>query len=314
MAIKTGKVGSIYINSDSVAFATEDTTEAGATKVYQIDDAAMRTWDPNTPITLSGGLLFDKDYYDDGVNWFEGKVKLTTTGEGALTVTGEYMTLLQIGEIHNWSLAITLDAGEDTEIGDEWKTMMPLGKSAALTISRYRFDTLFDNNEGGYQEVGLDSKTDATATGLSTSTQYYFKINIDGAGVVEYDITTASDVTYAAVLALINTALVAAGAYMHLVAGDLRCTSSANGSTSSIALSAGASGPDLFATLTGWSAFDTAVVGSTDVKFYIFKLYEDAVNGFFCKAIPSSVGITKSIGAIDAEALTFEVSANVAYF
>lgn len=313
MAITTGKVGSIYINSDRLAFTTEATTEAGSTKVYQIDDVTKRTWDPNTPITLSGGLLFDKSYYDNGVNWFEGKVKLTTTGEGALTVTGKSMTLLQVGEVHNWALNIVLNSGEDTEIGDAWKTLLGLGKSASLTVSRYRFDTLLDNNEGGFQEVGLSAKTDTTATGLATTTQYFFKININGAGVVEYDITTGSDVTYAAVLALIATELVAAGAYMSLVGGDLRCTSEENGSGSSIALSAGQA-LDLYAALTGWSAFDEAVAGSLDHEFYIFKLFEDADSGFWCKAIPSALGITKTIGAIDQQSMTFEISANVSYF
>lgn len=316
MAIKTGKVGHIKINTDSVAFTTEATTEAGSTKIYQIDDVTKRTWDPNTAITINVGAL-DESYYDDGINWFEGKVKLLTTGEGTLTVTGKSMTMLQVGEVHNWALTMTLDVGENTELGDTWKTNMPLGKSASLTISRYRIDTLLDQGEGGYQEVGLSGKTDTTDTGLTAEAQYYFKIDIDGAGVVEYDITlgagTANEL-YAPVLALMNTALVAAGAYMHLVNGDLRCTSETNGATSSIALSAGTTGTDLFATLTGWSAFDEAVVGSTEPEYYIFKLYEDADSGFFCKVLQTSLGLTKAVNAIDAESISFEISANVSYF
>lgn len=316
MAIKTGKVGFVQINTDSVPFTTEATTEEGSTMIYQIDTAGLRTWDPNTPITINVGA-FDKSYYDDGVNWFEGKVKLLTTGEGTLTVTGKSMTLRTVGEIHNWALTLTLDVGEDTELGDTWKTNLPLGKSASLTISRYRIDTLFDQGEGGYQEVGLTGKTDTTDTGLTATNQYYFKINIDGGGVVEYDITLGAGTVnelYTAVLALMNTELVAAGAYFHLVNGDLRCTSETNGSTSSIALSAGSTGTDLFATLTGWSAFDTAVAGSTEPDYYILKLYEDADSGFFCKVLQTTLGITKAINAIDAESLSFEISANVSYF
>ena len=313
MAITTGKVGSIYIFSDRLTFTTEATTEAGSTAIYQIDDATKRLWDPNTAITVSEGTL-DKSYYDNGVNWFEGKVKMSASGLGALTVTGKSATLLQVGEVHNWALNMVLDSGENTEIGDTWKTMMSLGKSASLTVSRYRFDTLLDNNEGGFQEVGLSGKTDTTATGLSTTTQYYFKIDIDTAGVAEFDITTGSDVTYAAVIALMNTALVAEDAYFHLVGGDLRCTGTTGGSSGTIALSAGTTGTDLFATLTGWSAFDEAVAGTTDTEFYIFKLFEDADSGFWCKALPSALGITKSIGAIDQQSMTFEISANVAYF
>jgi len=109
----------------------------------------------------------------------------------------------------------------------------------------------------GYQECGLSGKHVDTATGLSATTQYYFKVNIDGGGVVEYDITTASLLTYEDVIDLLNDEV--RGATFSLESGDLRCTSDFLGSGSSIALSAGTSGTDLFATLTGWTAFDTAV-------------------------------------------------------
>ena len=52
--------------------------------------------------------------------------------------------------------------------------------------------------------------------------------------MTEYDITTASDVTFLAVITLMNAEV--AGAYFHLVGGELRCTSETNGSTSTIAL------------------------------------------------------------------------------
>jgi len=45
------------------------------------------------------------------------------------------------------------------------------------------------------------------------------------------------------------------------VAGDLRCTSQAKDATSTIVLAAGVTGPDLFAALTDWAAFDAAVDG-----------------------------------------------------
>jgi hypothetical protein len=111
----------------------------------------------------------------------------------------------------------------------------------------------------GHQECGLSAKTGATETGLSTTTQYYFKINIDGGGVTEYDITTASDSTYAAVIILMNAEIT--GAEFAIVGGDLRCSSITYGDDSVIALTAGSTGTDLFATLTNFSSFDTAVDG-----------------------------------------------------
>jgi hypothetical protein len=116
----------------------------------------------------------------------------------------------------------------------------------------------------GYQECGLTNKNLDTATGLSVTTTYYFKINVDGQGEVEYNITTAGDVTYDAIIILMNNAISSVRACFHLVNGDLRCSSFLFGSSSSIALAAG-TGTDLFGTLTGFSAFDVAVVGSGNI-------------------------------------------------
>ncbi len=67
------------------------------------------------------------------------------------------------------------------------------------------------------------------------------------------------------------------GATFSIVGGDLRCTSDAIDGVSTIALAAGTSGADLFATLTGFSAFDTAVAGDTDVPSEIPELYHEGV-------------------------------------
>jgi hypothetical protein len=130
----------------------------------------------------------------------------------------------------------------------------------------------------GYQEVGLSGKADNTLSGLSATTQYYYKIAINGAAVTEYDITTATDVTLSAVIALMNTEN--SGATWSIVGGDLRCTSDGMTGISSIALSAGTTGTNLFATLTGWSAFDTAVAGDTDAPDEIPANYHEALAFF----------------------------------
>lgn len=312
MSITTGKVGSVYTINDITAFGPEATTEAGSTKVYQITDTGLRVWDPNTAITISTGTL-DTSYFDSGVNWFEGKVKLTASGEGALTVSGSNVSIQAVGKVYGFSLNITIDTGEVTEIGDTWKQNLPLGRSASVTLSRYRFDTLFDQDESGYQEVGLSDKELTTATGLGTTTQYWFKVNDDGNGETEYDITTGADATYEPVLVLMN-AEVSGVASFALVNGDLRCTSDSDGSDSTIALAAGATGTDLFATLTGWSDFDEAVAGSEEAKYVLLKLFEDGDSGFWVKALRTSLGITKGIGAVDDESTSFEVDANVYYF
>jgi hypothetical protein len=110
----------------------------------------------------------------------------------------------------------------------------------------------------GYQECGLSGKRLSTLTGLTAATTYYYKVNIDGGGVTEYSIlTVAGYLNYEEIIDLMNAQSI--GATFSLEDGDLRCTSDLLGAASSIALSAGTTGTNLFATLTGWSAFDTAV-------------------------------------------------------
>ena len=313
MAIKTGKTGSIYTVDDITPFTTEATTEDGSTKVYQIDDAAKRIWDINTVVSISTGAL-DKSYYNGGINYFEGKVKLLTTGATTLTVTGASMTIAELAKAYGWALNGTINTQECTPLGTTWSEFFPLGKASSVDISRYRIDQRLDLIENGYQECGLFSKTLTTATGLATTTQYYLKINVDGAGIVEEDFTTGADVTYEAVIALIN-ATIAAGATAGLTGlGDLRFTSDLAGVGSSIALSAGVGGTDLFATLTSFSAFDTAVAGSLNTDMFLLKLFEDDSAGYICNAIRTGFAQTKAVGAIDDEGTTFQVTGNVARF
>ena len=111
----------------------------------------------------------------------------------------------------------------------------------------------------GYQECGLSAKTGTTETGLAGTTQYYVKVNIDDAGVVEFDFTTAADTTFAGVIALLDAAVT--GTAWSIVSGDLRCSSNAVGAASTIAVTAGTTGTDFLVTLTGYTTMDSAVAG-----------------------------------------------------
>jgi hypothetical protein len=115
----------------------------------------------------------------------------------------------------------------------------------------------------GYQECGLTGKAAATETGLSGSTAYYLFVAINGGTSTEYTFTTAADTTFAAVIILLNAAIT--GVTFALINGDLRCTSDSTAAKSAIALAAGTTGTDFFATLTDFAALETAVkpTGST---------------------------------------------------
>jgi hypothetical protein len=126
----------------------------------------------------------------------------------------------------------------------------------------------------GYQECGLSGISDESATGLS-AVAYYYKIAINDSAITEYTITVGADKTYSAVITLMNAQNT--GATFSIVAGDLRCTSDAVSGVSSISLSAGTTGTDLFATLTGWTAFDTAVDSDTNLPTDIPAQYHQYV-------------------------------------
>ena len=106
-------------------------------------------------------------------------------------------------------------------------------------------------SEGGYQECGLSGKTLGESTGLSASTQYYFKVTQDGGAQQELNITTGTSVTYQDVLALIQTAMndnSVLDASVGLIGGDVRFSSNTSKSSSAIALAAGTTGTSMFAT------------------------------------------------------------------
>ncbi len=137
-------------------------------------------------------------------------------------------------------------------------------KSSDLTI-RWRSTGRTSENivcfaTSGYQECGLSSKEDATETGLSTTTVYSFKVAEDEETLTPYTIETEADITFAAVIILLNTATSGVCTWS-LSDGDLICTSDTYGTTSRIRMTGGTTGTDLFATLTDFSALETPING-----------------------------------------------------
>jgi hypothetical protein len=153
MAIITGVSGALYIIDASTAMADEATSE-NAPNIYQISDTAKQIWNPNsteegstvTGISLSTNSL-DRTYQDNGIDYFNGIFKVATTASvtSDLTISGEYVTLQQVGYISGWNISIDVDQGDITPIGTTWKELVALGKTATVTLTRYRYDTLMDH-------------------------------------------------------------------------------------------------------------------------------------------------------------------------
>ena len=76
----------------------------------------------------------------------------------------------------------------------------------------------------------------------------------------EYDITTAAALTYHDIILLMNAEVT--GVFFCMTSGNLTCVSESSGATSTIVLSAGTTGTDLFVTLTDYVAILAAVDGT----------------------------------------------------
>jgi hypothetical protein len=106
------------------------------------------------------------------------------------------------------------------------------------------------------------AKEGATATGLANdATSYTYTISVDGGGAQTINVTGSTAQTYTNLLTQINADIT--GATVALVGGNLKFTSATTGSSSSIALTSGGGGTNLFSTLTNFVAVRTAIAGTT---------------------------------------------------
>lgn len=115
--------------------------------------------------------------------------------------------------------------------------------------------TISSSEGQSYQIASMTLDYGFDASGLSVTTQYYFKVN-----GTEYDITTASSLTHDDIALLIDTELDPAGigcVYDNLLYGYK--VYSEDSSVTSISLTSGTSGTDLFGTCTNSDGYDTAV-------------------------------------------------------
>lgn len=125
----------------------------------------------------------------------------------------------------------------------------------------------------GYQELGLKHVVWANPSGLTLNKQYYFKVNIDGAGEQEYSIIPKKAevdafwvknkyVQWETIINELNRATKSDGAEWSINNhGDIRCQSTSESDNTSIALAVGTTGTDLFNSIEGFTDFKAAVPG-----------------------------------------------------
>jgi hypothetical protein len=143
MSIVRGRDGTVYVPSALTAFSSQATTEASY--IYQINNAGMRIWDPNTAIVVSATAgTVDTLWMFNGFDYFTGRVKLTATG-ATVAVSGSYVsTLTAVADIHGWQLQINRAMEDTTPLNAAWRDVTALGLDAKVTLLRWRTDTQFD--------------------------------------------------------------------------------------------------------------------------------------------------------------------------
>lgn len=98
----------------------------------------------------------------------------------------------------------------------------------------------------GYQELGITIPFTYNDSGLNQLSTYYFKLTIDGAAAEEFNFTTSTDISYAAVVNAINSALSGKAHFEFTGTNDLKFVSDSYGPQSSIQTGDGVTGTNLF--------------------------------------------------------------------
>ena len=141
--------------------------------------------------------------------------------------------------------------------GDSVKYVRDVVNDSAGVGERY-----YQYEGPGYQELGMKHVSSYDDSGLRKDSTYYFTVNIDGGGDTEYSINTGSNTKFGHIVNLMNNQISGDGAEFFITReGDIRCVSTSRSASTSIALSAGSSGTDLFASLNGFDSFESAVNG-----------------------------------------------------
>lgn len=145
-----------------------------------------------------------------------------------------------------------------------------IGSTLGTTISGY--DTEYEFNvavTSNIAIIALDSIHYAVAyrdegnsdqgTARIVAPKFYINVDVDGAGISEDSIQLTAGSLFSDLITALEAAV--AGTTWSITGGDLRCTSDAFGASSTISITAGSSGLDLAAYLTGFTSYDTAVAG-----------------------------------------------------
>lgn len=216
----------------------------------------------NAALPGSFGMNTQSDVVDE-----QGKRYVSDAANGVIDDTGKLVSRKDFA-LQTSGSSVVLEAlyNHRTNLGTE--VMMSAGEgviySGIGTLSA-RFDY-----RSGSQIVDVGgAKSGASATGLTNdATQYTYQISVDGGGAQTINVTGSTAQSYTNLLTQIQADIT--GATVALVGGNLKFISNTTGASSSISLSSGGGGTNLFTALTNFVAVRTAVAGTTTNNSWAF--------------------------------------------
>jgi hypothetical protein len=178
MAI-AGKLGAVYCQTAdaSTTFTDEATTSSAGYTRYTITSATKRYWDKTAAVTVkkNGGAI-TTGYtieYPGGVVVFD----VALAPGDAVTVSGKYLTVSQVGGFFNWSLDANADMAEKTTyVSASWKEFKQTLNGFSGSAEAYWGDETFFNNLG--QEMIIVLYVDVGAAKIRF--EGYVLFNSDG--------------------------------------------------------------------------------------------------------------------------------------
>jgi len=151
MAI-TGMTGAVYVsdvNTAPTAFSDKPCTGDAERKRYQITDANLRYWDPDTPVLVEvNGVSVSTGFTLEHAGGFV--VFNTALGvDDTVTVSGKSLTLVQAGGFFNWSVDGDADDAEATTFASQgWKEFKRTLIGWSGSAEAYWGDTQFYDSLG----------------------------------------------------------------------------------------------------------------------------------------------------------------------
>lgn len=197
MAVLAGRNADIYMGTVSTAMTGQATTSLGG-GVYQITLSSRRYINPNTSLTvLDGVTTVNPANYQ--VAYGTGKIILAGyTPAGAISVTGEFLTMSKIAQATDWTLDVQPILEEVQVFGDSWKSRLCVQRDASVTFNRFYNDQFFLTYGNTYYVIDCYADqtggvrwsfgASQTSMGISTNENETIKENVSFSvlGVVDY--------------------------------------------------------------------------------------------------------------------------------